>query len=73
MSTTKRRLNISLEPDIDQALTSLAKRDKLPQATKASHLLRLALEIEEDLILGSIAQKRDRKDTKFISHLEAWK
>lgn len=72
MPTTKRRLNVSLEPDLDQALTSLAKRDNVPQATKASSLLRIALEIEEDLILGSVAQKRDRKNTKFISHLEAW-
>ncbi len=50
----------------------IAKRDQVPEATKAAELLRTALEIEEDEVLGEIASKRDIKKAKFISHKKAW-
>ena len=74
MATTKNRLNISLPPDVDRALSDLSKRDKTPRATKATELLRMALEIEEDLYFGEIAALREKTDRRlFVSHEEAWK
>ncbi len=73
MPTLKKRLNISLPREMDVLLKQLAKRDDLPQATKALHLLRLALEIEEDDVLNAFAEKRDKKGAKFISHKQAWR
>jgi cell division protein FtsX len=73
MATTKNRLNISLPPDVDRALSDISKRDKTPRATKAAELLRLALEIEEDRVWGELASKRDVKGVRFLSHEEAWK
>ena len=73
MATTKNRLNISLPPDVDRALSSLSKRDKTPRATKAADLLRIALEIEEDRVWGELARKRDVKGVRFLSHEEVWK
>ena len=72
MPTLKKRLNMSLPADIDAALSALAERDDVPQATKALHLIQLALTIEEDDVWNSIAEKRDTKDVKFYSHDEAW-
>ena len=72
MATKKHRLNISLPADIDKAVISLAQRDKVPQATKATHLLQLALELEEDQVWDSIARTRDTKQARFISHGKAW-
>jgi len=72
MPTTKKRLNITLPKELDDELQFLAKRDEVPQATKALHLLKLAVEIEEDDIFNQMAEKRDTKDAKFISHDEAW-
>jgi hypothetical protein len=72
MPTLKKRLNMSLPADIDAALSALAERDDVPQATKALHLIQLALTIEEDDVWNSIAEKRDTKDAKFYSHDEAW-
>lgn len=72
MPTLKKRINVSLTEEIEQALTLLAKRDDVPQATKALHLLQLALEIEEDDVWNAIAQKRDTKDAEFVSHADAW-
>lgn len=72
MATTKTRLNISLSDDLSQAIAKLAKRDQMPQATKAAHLIKTALEIEEDLIWDEKAAKRDWKGVKFVSHKKAW-
>ena len=53
--------------------TLLAKRDEVPQATKALYLLRLALEIEEDDMLNALAAERDTGKAAFVSHTKAWR
>jgi hypothetical protein len=73
MATTKKRLNISLSKEMEQALATSARRDAMPQATKASLLLQLALEIEEDQVFERIVGARDTKNAKFVAHEQAWK
>ncbi len=73
MATTKKRINISVSKEMDSVLGKLAKRDQVPQATKAEHLLQLALEIEEDQALDSVARTRDVRGATFVSHERAWK
>ena len=73
MSTTKKRINISLSSETENILSRIAKRDMVPEATKATNLLELALEIEEDEIFDEIAETRDTKIAKFMSHSNAWK
>jgi hypothetical protein len=73
MSTIKKRINISISKELDSALNKLAKRDQVPQATKAEHLLRFALEIEEDDFLNIVAQNRDTSSARFVSHKIAWR
>ena len=73
MPTTKTRINISLPDEVKEALSKLAKRDRIPEATKAARLLEVALEVEEDLFWNKIAEKRDKKQTRFITHASAWK
>lgn len=72
MPTRKKRLNMSVPQDVDEALSALAERDDVPQATKALHLIQLALQIEEDDVWNAIAEKRDTKKATFLSHEEAW-
>ena len=72
MATTKKRINISLSSNLETMLSRIAKRDNVPQATKAVYLLGLALEIEEDIVLDKIAGERDTKNTSFLSHKKAW-
>ena len=72
MATTKARINVSLSSDVEHAIIALAKRDQVPEATKAAELLRIALEIDEDVVLDTIANERDRKGVKFVSHKSAW-
>ena len=73
MPTMKRRINITVAPEVEEAISEAALRDKVPQATKAAELLRLALELEEDIVLDKLAAVRDTKEAKFISHKNAWR
>lgn len=72
MSTTKQRINITADRDVEFALRSSAKRDRMPIASKAAELLRLALSIEEDLALATIVRQREKKHTGFIPHKKVW-
>ena len=73
MSTTKKRINITTDSDIESALLKAAKRDHMPLAAKAADLLRLGLEIEEDLAFAKLADFRMSQKAKYISHDKAWK
>lgn len=72
MSTTKTRINISLSESVQDSLIKLARRDRIPIASKAARLLEIALELEEDQVWDTIAQKRDTARAKFLSHDKAW-
>lgn len=63
---------MSLPEDVREALAALALRDDVTPTTKALHLITLALEIEEDDVWNAIAERRDKPNTKFISHEEFW-
>lgn len=74
MPTIKRRINITTDQDVEKSLLAAAKRDRVPVAAKAAELIRLALELEEDLALSTLAEERlcDKK-IKWVSHKEVWK
>jgi len=57
---------------MEKALTTLARRDNIPQATKAVRLLETAIELEEDQVWDALAKKRDTKGARFVSHESAW-
>jgi len=73
MATTKKRLNITLSPDVERAVIKIARRDKVPQATKIAELVTTALLIEEDSVWNDLARARDTKGVSFVSHAKAWK
>ena len=73
MSTAKARINISLPDSVRDALVKSARRDRVPQATRAARLLETALELEEDQIWDMIAKNRDTKKARYVSHDKAWK
>ncbi len=58
---------------MEVALGRLARRDEIPQATKALQLLQQALEIEEDEFLDAFARVRDVRGAKFLMHKNVWK
>jgi hypothetical protein len=72
MPTTKRRINIALPFEVERILGRVSKRDEVPRATKVADLIRVALEIEEDSVLDTLASERDVKGAKFILHDKTW-
>lgn len=72
MPTIKKRINLTTDADIEVALVNAAKRDGLPVTTKATELLRLALHLEEDIILGALAASRDDQKVKYLTHEKVW-
>ena len=68
------RVNVVLERPLYEALSRLAKRDGTSLSLKARDLLREALESYEDLLLGEIAQERERTfdRARALSHSEVW-
>ena len=72
MSTAKSRINVSIPEDVKNALADLAKRDQVPTATKAEHLIEIGLEAEEDETWDKIASARDTKRTVFHTHSEVF-
>ena len=73
MPTLKQRLNITTDRGTRSILARIAKRDRVPLATKAAELLRFALEVEEDVALTKIAEERLAIKGKYIPHELAWK
>lgn len=73
MPTTKARINISVSEDVRSALIRFARRDHVPQATKAARLLETALELEEDHVWDTIATRRNTSKARYVSHANAWK
>jgi hypothetical protein len=73
MATSKRRINISVDKETGDFLTSVAKHYKVPVATKAAELLRLGLEIEEDMAWAILAEERMKNKGKLVPHKLAWK
>lgn len=73
MTTTKKRINVSVSRDVERTIKQIAKRDQVPQATKAAELINFALEMEEDRVLSALADARDTPGAKFVSHARAWR
>lgn len=73
MATTKRRLNITLSPEVDALITLIAKRDRVPEATKVSELLNISLALEEDKAFSILADERlNEKNMKKLTHSDVW-
>ncbi len=73
MPTVKTRINLSVPDDINTALKMLAHRAHVPVATQTLDLLRRALEADEDNVLLEIAESRERRKGRMISHASAWR
>ena len=72
MPVTKTRISLDVPKTLNRALVRLANRDRISVAAKTLDLVRRAMEIEEDAFLLDIAQTREKKKTKFVSHRAAW-
>ena len=73
MPTIKNRINLTVPRDLSLVLSRLAVRDDRSVSSKTLELIERALELEEDIVLQKVAENRDRKGVKYISHKSAWR
>jgi hypothetical protein len=74
MPTTNPRVNVVFERPVYETLRRVAKRDGVSLSLKVRDLVRQALEATEDVVLGELAEERNRSfdRAKAVSHGEAW-
>lgn len=74
MSAKNPRINVVLEKPLYRAVEKLAERDGVSLSLKVRDLVREAIEIEEDIALAGLAEKRERtlRKSDALNHDEVW-
>jgi hypothetical protein len=69
-----KRISLSADSQLQRALIAVAERDNMLVTTKAMELLRIALELEEDIALAEVADTRMQSSarSRFVDHTTAW-
>lgn len=68
------RINVVLEEPVYNSVERLARKDGVSLSLKVRDLVKEALEIEEDIALSQLAEKREKTFTKkkSLKHDEVW-
>jgi len=72
MPTAKKRINVTIDDEIQETLEWLAKKRSKSISSVSLSLIEEALELQEDLYFSDIAEKRLECQEKRISHSKAW-
>jgi hypothetical protein len=74
MPTQNPRINVVLGRPLYRAVERLAHRDQVSLSTKMRDLVREALELEEDIQLAVLAERRERSFVReaALSHERVW-
>ncbi len=75
MPTKNPRINVAVEKSIYSIIETLAKEKGVSMSMITRELIKEALEINEDVLLASFAEERDKTfdKTKSLPHEEIWK
>ena len=67
-------INVVLDPALFKSVRFLAQKDGVSLSTKVRDLLKEAMEIQEDLFLADIAEKRENSPAakQALSHEDTW-
>jgi len=72
MPTAKRRINITVDDDVYQALERLSGKRAQSVAGVGLSLIQEALEYQEDIYFSRVADARLDKKERRIAHDKAW-
>ncbi len=68
-----KRLLVSLNPDVLNEITELARYNKTFSSKIASQLTTTSLELQEDRLFSDIADERIQNTIKWVNPKDAWK
>ena len=74
MPTQNPRINIVLENSLYKTVQQLAEKENVSLSAKVRDLLKVALEIQEDIALSGFAEERKKSwdDSKALTHDDVW-
>jgi len=74
MPASNPRINVVLEKPVYEKVERLAKRDGVSLSLKVRDLVREAIEVDEDMALAAVAEKRDKtfRKSKALRHEDVW-
>lgn len=72
MATNKKRVPVTIPPDIEATLNDFSKEHGLSLSQTIALLARYGLERAEDEYFGQLADELDEKTTGYVSHEEFW-
>ena len=74
MPTQNPRINIVLEDALYKNVQLLAEKDNVSLSAKVRDLLKVALEIQEDVVLSAMAEEREESwhESEAMSHDDVW-
>lgn len=72
MPTAKKRINISVDDEVYEALERLSEQRKQPLAGVSLSLIEQALEYQEDVYFSRVADERLRRKQARVRHAKAW-
>lgn len=61
-----------MAPEVEKLITHIARRDRVPEATKISELLNISLMMEEDRAFSLLGENRLKEKGRKLTHAEAW-
>ena len=73
MPTHNPRVNVTFEPQLSHHINTLAEHEHKSASKLIKELVIEALERREDIYLSELAESRDIKNKKTVSHEDAWK
>jgi len=73
MPTAKKRINITVDDELYEALERLSAQRNQPVAGVSLSLIEQALEYQEDLHFSRLADDRLARKQKRVSHAKAWR
>jgi predicted DNA-binding protein len=72
MPTAKKRINISVDREVYEALERLSAERHQPVAGVSLSLIEQALEYQEDFYFSRVADERLNRKQKRVPHSKAW-
>jgi len=72
MATINPRINITITSEIAEILSKRAAGEKASISKIALDLIKEAIERDEDVYYSTIAEKREKKTKKWLTHSKAW-
>lgn len=69
----KEKSAIRVSRRVETEIETLARRDRTSPSAKLDALVRFAIDLDEDAVLGALADERLKNATRIVSHAKAWK